>query len=474
MPSFGGRIESIISFRNSQNIEARGTLLKLTRTTVAFEVYNPYSIVQLSEVLHELTIYRNDKPIYRGKAVVNTLVNTGLMLIVSATLVDQWFDLFDLVKKPEALNANVRSFIADWNEAHQLVPSFQLVVSEMRSFFSEMNRWLEQMSISETQQDTDENAQIDFIQKIEEPFLQQILEYWGRFEEEAKKIPTEHTVNHKRYVQMDLHPLIMTSPFVHRTYHKPLGYAGDYEMVNMLLNAPYKGPSIYAKLINKAFMFEGMGKAHRNRIDILEEKISDVARRSEQENRKAKILNIGCGPAAEVQRFLKTEGLAERIEFILLDFNDQTLEFTKSQLSQIKQEYNRETSIEYVHQSVHTLLKQYTAKKRLFEDEQFDMVYCAGLFDYLSDKICTRLIDLCYRWTKADGSVLLTNVHPVNPGINVMEYMLEWHLVYRDEAQMTDLYKNKTQQRVYTDDTGFNVFLEIYKDGGDHRQSRNS
>ena len=40
---------------------------------------------------------------------------------------------------------------------------------------------------------------------------------------------------HKAYARRELHPLTMCSPFVHRTYTKPLGYAGDYEMMNMML-----------------------------------------------------------------------------------------------------------------------------------------------------------------------------------------------------------------------------------------------
>ena len=53
-------LQSLVTFRNSQGESARGTLLKLDRTTAVFEVYNPYSIVQLSEVLNQLVIRRGD------------------------------------------------------------------------------------------------------------------------------------------------------------------------------------------------------------------------------------------------------------------------------------------------------------------------------------------------------------------------------------------------------------------------------
>ena len=81
-------LQSLVTFKNSQGEAARGTLLKFERTTVVFEVYNPYSVVQLSEVLSDLTIRRGDEPIYQGRAIVSNLVNTGLMLIVSARFID--------------------------------------------------------------------------------------------------------------------------------------------------------------------------------------------------------------------------------------------------------------------------------------------------------------------------------------------------------------------------------------------------
>ena len=93
--------DSLVVFRNSQGISARGVLMRLSRDQIVLEVYNPYSIVQLSEVLQDLQIRRGDRTIYTGRAVVGQLVSTGLLLIVSATLVDPWSDLIDLTPGPE-------------------------------------------------------------------------------------------------------------------------------------------------------------------------------------------------------------------------------------------------------------------------------------------------------------------------------------------------------------------------------------
>jgi extracellular factor (EF) 3-hydroxypalmitic acid methyl ester biosynthesis protein len=92
----------------------------------------------------------------------------------------------------------------------------------------------------------------------------------------------------------------------------------------------------------------------------------------------------------------------------------------------------------------------------------FDFVYCAGLFDYLSEKVCQRLLRYFAARTKPDGTILVTNVHSSNPEKNTMEHLLEWHLIYRDEEEMRYLAPTTCEVRsIYTDDTGVNVFLEL-------------
>ena len=70
-------LDSLVLFRNARGLDGRGTLLHMTRRSVAFELYNPYSIVQLSEVLVDFRVVREGQPLYQGRAVVNSLVPTG-------------------------------------------------------------------------------------------------------------------------------------------------------------------------------------------------------------------------------------------------------------------------------------------------------------------------------------------------------------------------------------------------------------
>src|SRR6185436_13731591 len=108
-----GDKQSFIVCRNSQGTEVRASLLRLTRYLVVFEVYNPYSILQLSEVLGDFKIIMNERMVYSGRAVITNLVNTGIMVICEATLDEAWLDvdLFSSVNQPNKLQAEFAEFI---------------------------------------------------------------------------------------------------------------------------------------------------------------------------------------------------------------------------------------------------------------------------------------------------------------------------------------------------------------------------
>jgi len=72
------------------------------------EIYNPYSIVQVSEVLGELTVRFGTRLLTSARAVVISLVNTGLTAIVSVTLINEWRELNDVVVVPGAVGAKRR------------------------------------------------------------------------------------------------------------------------------------------------------------------------------------------------------------------------------------------------------------------------------------------------------------------------------------------------------------------------------
>ncbi|MBX2853276.1 MAG: class I SAM-dependent methyltransferase [Phycisphaeraceae bacterium] len=463
--------DNIVTFINSQGETARGTLVRLSRNQAVFEVYNPYSIIQLSEVLDHLEIRRGERVIYSGRAVASGLVTTGLMLIVSATLVDPWSDLVGLEPGPK-LRQEVEAFVSDWDSRYGVLSDrYKSTIGEMRNFFEELSRWLNH---SETAAGIDsrtpERVVDEFTRDVSAHTDPKIGNLCTEFEQIAAETDSAALSAHKEFARRELHPLILCSPFIHRTFSKPLGYAGDYEMVNQMFGEPWRGQSTYAKIVNAIIIKSDGAEGHRNRVDRLEMHLRQETRRvTARESRPLRVLNIGCGPAIEVQRFIQHGPDADKAYLDLMDFNDETLAYTTEQLFSAKKSVSRSTQIRMVHESIHGLLKG-NGQALLDGDnepleERYDYVYCAGLFDYISDRICKRLMRMFYSWTKPGGLLLATNVHPRNPVRHFIEHLLEWNLIYRDEDQMTSLSPDPLNSQLFVEETGVNIFVEVRKPG---------
>ncbi len=458
--------DHVVTFRNSQGDSARGTLTSLQRRSLVMEIYNPYSIVQVSEVLNELTIRSGDRNIYKGKAVVVSLLNTGLMAVISVTLIDEWNDLGGIGHDTRTVSEAVGRFIQDWESRYQVGQAYQVVVNEMRAYFSEVTRWLDQADITAgLPRDAQGRVRDDIFFEIGRPLLEKGRDYLLRFEAEASRVEPEFEPVHRAFAQAAIHPLVLRAPFVYRTFAKPLGYAGDYQMVNQILGNPREGPSTYFELVNYMFLQAGVAQAHRNRVDILHTRLQELVGAARAEGRPLRVLNVGCGPAVELQRLVAGPQDLGQMEVVLMDFSEETLQYARERIDEVARVAGHAPPrIELRHESVHQLLKRSARDEAVAPHEQFDYIYCAGLFDYLADKACGRLISYFESRLKPGGRLLVTNVHSYNPERYWMEHFMEWYLIYRNEEGMGRLFpSNLAQTQTYTDATNINLFAEAVK-----------
>lgn len=453
-------IDPLISFRNAQGTAIRGTIVNLQRKSLVMEVYNPYSIMQISEVVNELTVRLGTKTAYLGKAVVISMLNTGLTAFVSLTLLDEWCELSDVALAPATVGAASQAFVREWSARAGIRRDYQIVVNETRAFLSDVARWLEQVDLPDALPKQDQRLLPEFFYELATPLMVKTKAYFDELNGQASLVEEELAPAHRAFAQAALHPLILRAPFVHRTFTKPLGYAGDYQMVNQILGDPRQGPNTYFQIINTAFLQTAVATAHRHRVELLTGflvRLADAARAS---GRPFRVLNVGCGPAAEIQRFIEQYPEPHWLSFQLLDFSAETLAWTGETLADAQRRSGKAVQIDYVQDSVHQLLKRRTDRGQAGMGE-FDAVYCAGLYDYLSDKVCTKLTAYFAARMRDGGTLLLTNVHTSNPERYSMEHVLEWYLIYRDEARLQALLPARCSgARLYTDPTGVNVFVE--------------
>jgi extracellular factor (EF) 3-hydroxypalmitic acid methyl ester biosynthesis protein len=468
--------DSLVVCQNNSGQGIRAMLLHFTRFRAAFEIYAPSSILQMSEVLNDFKIILNDRVVYSGRAVVSHLVNAGEVLVCEVTLDDYWITM-----QPLSQNGGNKShkgfgeFLQQWQKIYKVVPEFKVVVADMRSLLSDMRLWLGQteLSICSSANGNREQLEIEAAHELSVPILAAIDSLGDRFEEIASRLESDLRPVHIHFTRCNLHSLLLSSPFSYRTFHKPLGYAGDYVMVNMILRNPYEGPSLFAKVVNAWFLNQLPAQAHRNRIQFLKEKLAEeVLRVMRLKKRSARIFNLGCGPASEVQEFLSEGGLCDNAYFTLLDFNEETIQYTSRTLHDISKRFARKTPIQMQKKTVQQLLKEAIVLKKNVRaeggrtDEKYDFIYCAGLFDYLTDNVCKQLLGIFYQWLAPDGLLLVTNVDGTRPFRNKLELILDWNLIYRTAQQLSHLKPDDAPEEicsVQSDLTSVNVFLEVRK-----------
>ena len=454
-----------ISCSNSQGVDLVANVLKLQRYSVVFEVYNPYSIVQSSEVLKDFRIFVDQRVIYAGKASVSNLVNTGIFLICEVILEDAWIDV-DIFgqRKSSSLSGQLNEFFDDWTKSNAIESPMKLVVAEAENWFVGTQKWLSRvdLGLKASSGVRREEMEHNILMELKDGVSDRLYDLLIDFRSAVECVGEDQTAMHKAYVRRQLHPHLLCSPFLYRTYKKPLGYAGDYEMVNMILRNRFEGISIFAKLFNHMLLQAPPAEAHRNRIDYLVKSLASSAEAMARKGRRLRLLNLGCGPAEEVLRLLKNEEVADVMDFVLLDFNDETIDYTKKRLEDARSRYGRSTNITFQKKSVHQVLKM--ASKGGFQEDEYDLVYCAGLFDYFSQKVCKKMVELFASLIAPGGEVIVTNVSDKNPVNDWMEYVMAWDLIHRSKAEMEDLVPSRDGEfshEIEVDVTGVNFFLKL-------------
>ena len=461
--------ENVVAFRTSEESALRGTPLRIQRHGAFFELYSPSAALHLSEVLSGFTVTVQSRRLYSGRAVIRNIVDSGTSVrcevkldesgwVQEATTIAQAFTMGNLAKE-------FKSFLSGWQKSYNILPEFKIAIADLQMIFTELRLWLDTIEIEIQSQPVGVRGEIErlLIHDLQDYILATVGHLLEKFELVAERVNPDSRPAHISFLQQQLHPFVLSAPFINRTFNKPLGYAGDYEMVDMMVRSPYEGTSLFAKMLNFIFLNTPPVRAHRNRITYLTQMLlEETARGRGVTERPVRFLNLGCGPAREIQDFLTHHHASDWAEFLLLDFNDETLNFTAKTLSEIKHANERTTKIELARKSVQQILKD---AAKLGYHEKFDVVYCAGLFDYLTNEVCARLLEIFYSFVRPGGLVLATNVADINPSRGWMEYALDWHLIYRNIEGFRSLVPEeaKSDAIVRAIGDGVNIAVEFRK-----------
>jgi len=211
------------------------------------------------------------------------------------------------------------------------------------------------------------------------------------------------------------HPLgalLRECPYTHRALQKPRGYAGDAVMLDYLYERiPPEGTSERGAAIFEETTGNRNGHSVRFRRDHLAQLVDGVAQMTSFPH----ILSVACGHLRELEHS-KAFAAGQLGPVTALDQDPHSLETVHAHLGT--------RGVQAVQASVKSLVVSN-------EHGPFDLIYSAGLYDYLPDDFARTLTRRLFDRLNPGGTLLYANFLPENYGRGYMEAFMDWHLMVR-------------------------------------------
>ena len=353
----------------------------------------------------------------------------------------------------------------------QYVESASKIPMEVKAQVYEIADWLEHImaEIDEIEQNNklqSHQSNIDYdetIISVMARYLGEVFpEVYQQFNSIIQQHPEEIQKQSINFLRQKLNHLIYQAPFAERVFTKPLGYAGDYEMMNLIYKQENIGKSLFARCLHRYYIDEPAAQAVRNRayylIGVIKNELANV-----EQDRPYRILSVACGPAMEWQKLLADMPTVNtEVVVDLLDQDEQALLSTQNRLRHLKIKHRATVEFQFIHKAIKNIIARGT------DYRQYDLIYSAGLFDYLSDPVAFMAANQLYKSLRPAGKLIIGNFNVSNPNRVGMEYALDWELIHRSEQDLLNLFSDiGGNLKVEKESLDINLFCVITKPAGE-------
>lgn len=222
------------------------------------------------------------------------------------------------------------------------------------------------------------------------------------------------------------HPIkdvLMQDPLTERAFNRPRGYAGDAILLDMIYfpkKMDLSGTTSLGQQLYKYTVNTSVCRTLTKRVRLASSYIDKVA----EQKPNARVLSVACGHCreAEFSRAIQNDELAE---LVALDSDSASLKFINQQYGSYR--------INKAHLSVSDLIKGTN------DIGQFDLIYSAGLYDYLGNRFAQKLTVQLYKMLAPGGKLILINIAPDYNEIGFVESYMNWAMIGRGKTELLDL-----------------------------------
>lgn len=288
---------------------------------------------------------------------------------------------------------------------------------------------------------------IEPIEKLAKQGYDALWEPWMKFVREGSRLATQMLGNPaqyaaaKRYTEMTLTPQVLDAPVLGRAYHKPLGYPGDYQIMQYYYENAFRGPSAAAMVFHRFITDHPLSAGCRTRKDFVMEKLFSAMKAHGEHHRGSKesfqATSLGCGPAREVVDFANQyKNWPVPVNFTLMDQEDEALSHAYQTGRKAMAQNGHKGSVECLHVSFSQLLNDPTLFPAV---RPHNFIYSVGLFDYLRESRGQELVAALYEKLAPGGTMLVGNASAPNDWFWAAEFLLDWTLLYRTDEEVRRL-----------------------------------
>lgn len=256
----------------------------------------------------------------------------------------------------------------------------------------------------------------------------------------------------KEYTELVVTPEFNHGPVWHRSYFKPAGYPGDFEIMNYVYDWQREGADVYEQLMHRVGL--DVAECIGTRMHVVRKVIGDVVRAHTGET-PARVMSLGCGSAREVELYLKDPDAPQGpISFTLIDQEANALAYAYDHAYPLTLSAKPQAKVQALNVSFTDVLR---GGAWLDEAGPQDLIYSVGLIDYLIDRRARALAARLYERLAPGGLLIIGNMNETElSNLWPMEFITDWHLYYRTEQDMlawTEGFANP-QAWTETDPTG--------------------